>query len=171
MIKTAMILDDEAPVVSSLRRLLMREGWCVVTFTDPVEAVNHLRHSFVPVIITDFCMPRLNGTQFLQLVDKIQPASYKIMLSAHAKRSDIMQTLSSAGIHRFMSKPWNNEVLVTEMEVGLEYFRLQLKAEYEEKKALMSASEFKDWYSSLLARMKSTGAQGQQEREAWLGIN
>lgn len=171
MIKTAMILDDEAPVVSSLRRLLKREGWHVVTFTDPVEAVNHLRHSFVPVVITDFSMPRLNGTQFLQLVEKIQPATYKIMLSAHAERSDIVQTLSSAGIHRFMSKPWDNEVLVKEMEVGLEYFRLQLKAEYEEKKALMSATEFKEWYDSLLARMQSTGAQGHEERESWLGIN
>ena len=57
------------------------------------------------------------------------------------------------------------------MEVGLEYFRLQLKAEYEEKKALMSATEFKEWYDSLLARMQSTGAQGQEERESWLGIN
>lgn len=170
MIKTAMILDDEAPVVSSLRRLLKRHGWHVVTYTDPVEAVNHLRHSFVPVVITDFSMPRLNGTQFLQLVEKIQPATYKIMLSAHAERSDIVKTLSSAGIHRFMSKPWDNDVLVEEMNAGLEYFCLQLKAEYEENKATLNADDFKSWYEDLLSRMQSTGAQGQQEKEAWLGI-
>ncbi|MDI3324955.1 response regulator [Pontibacterium granulatum] len=170
MIKTAMILDDEAPVVSSLRRLLKRHGWHVVTYTDPVEAFNHLRYSFVPVIITDFNMPRLNGTQFLQLVEKIQPATYKIMLSAHAERGDIVKTLSSAGIHRFMSKPWDNNLLMEEMDAGLEYFRLQLKAEYEQNKAILNADDFKAWYDDLLLRMQSTGSQRQRDKEAWLGI-
>lgn len=129
MIKTVMIIDDETRVLSSLRRMLVRSGWQVITFVNPVDALEFARHRIVPLVITDYRMPRMTGTQFLQSLEEIQPVSYKIMLSAHASRNDIVQAVASVGVHCFLQKPWKSSRLLNELNAGLDYFRLMLRAE------------------------------------------
>ncbi|MCO4756959.1 MAG: response regulator [Oceanospirillaceae bacterium] len=153
MIKTVMIIDDETQVLNALQRMLVRSGWQVITFVNPSDALEFARHRIVPLVITDFRMPRMTGIEFLQSLEEIQPVSYKIMLSACASRADIVQAVASVGVHCFMQKPWDSSRLLGELNSGLEYFRLILRAEYMHNKDMMSAQEFGVWYNTLLNKI------------------
>ena len=159
MIKTVMIIDDETCVLSALQRMLVRSGWQVITFVNPSDALEFARHRIVPLVITDFRMPGMTGTQFLQSLEEIQPVSYKIMLSAHASRNDIVQAIASVGVHCFMQKPWKTGRLLDELDSGLDYFRLMLRAEYMHNKDMMSVEEFGVWYNRLLNKIDPSFAR------------
>ena len=72
MIKTVMIIDDETHVLSALQRMLVRSGWQVITFVNPLDALEFARHRIIPLVITDFRMPKMTGTQFLQSLEEIK---------------------------------------------------------------------------------------------------
>lgn len=165
MIKTVMIIDDEAQVLKSLQRMLGRSGWQVITFVNPADALDFARHRIVPLVITDFRMPKMTGTEFLQTLEAIQPVSYKIMLSAHASRHDIVQAVASVGVHCFMEKPWKSSRLLEELNAGLEYFRLMLRAEYMHNKDMMSPEQFGLWYNALLKKIDPSVALGSDRAE------
>ncbi len=57
-----LILDDDKLVTSSLKSLLMLEGFTdVVLYNNPKEAVEYLNHNLREVIIADVMMPEMNG--------------------------------------------------------------------------------------------------------------
>ena len=61
-----LILDDDTLVTSSLKSLLILEGFNdVALFNDPFKALEYLKSNKRDVIISDFMMNDLNGIEFL----------------------------------------------------------------------------------------------------------
>lgn len=154
MQKLAMIVDDDAKVLRALARVLVRGGWKVMTFTNPKVALEYAKDSLFPLVIVDYRMPEMNGSEFLKAFDAIQPVAYKIMLSGEFDRSDIVNAMSQGRMHSFIHKPWDNEHLMKELESGLAYFKLLLKAEFLKNKESMTDDEFKRWNEGLIEKAK-----------------
>jgi CheY-like chemotaxis protein len=66
IIKLIIIVDDEPDVVELFRDALESHGYGVDTFTDPLEAVAHIKKNpeQYNLLITDYRMPHLNGYEF-----------------------------------------------------------------------------------------------------------
>jgi CheY-like chemotaxis protein len=60
-----LIADDEPDIRTILRRLLVREEFCVAEAGDGVEALSAAQNCDVQVIVMDINMPRMNGTEAL----------------------------------------------------------------------------------------------------------
>ena len=60
-----LILDDEAGILSSLRRALRREGYEILTFERVDDALRELELRAVDAILTDHKMPGMSGMTFL----------------------------------------------------------------------------------------------------------
>ena len=70
---TILCIDDEQNILSSLKRLLRREGYQLLTTTSGSEAFKLLEENHVHLIISDQRMPEMNGTDFLaQVKDQLQ---------------------------------------------------------------------------------------------------
>lgn len=63
--KSIVIVDDEANLVNLFREALELNSFNVTTFTDSVEALEHVKenHKKYSLIISDFKMPKLDGYQ------------------------------------------------------------------------------------------------------------
>lgn len=64
-----LVIEDQAPIRSVLRRFLDHHGYKVVSANDGPEALWHLNSRTQPsAIVTDYAMPGLSGLEILQQV-------------------------------------------------------------------------------------------------------
>ena len=61
-----LIVDDEPDIRTILRRLLLGEGYCVCEAADGFEALMAVDRCAVSVILMDFLMPAMSGSEAIR---------------------------------------------------------------------------------------------------------
>lgn len=120
-------VDDEIIVLTALKDQLRRafgNDFVIDVAESAEEALELLDeladqgHSLL-VIVSDWLMPGMKGDEFLIEAHKRFPSVVKIMLSGHAETAAVDRARQQAGLHDFLSKPWNAEALVESINQGL----------------------------------------------------
>jgi two-component system, NarL family, response regulator NreC len=108
-----LLADDHAIVRRGLRSLIESQpGFTVVgEAADGLEALRLCDEWHPDAIILDVAMPRLNGIEVAERVQKLQPAPSVIILSMHADESYIIRALA-AGARAYLLKEATDEDLV-----------------------------------------------------------
>lgn len=104
---TLLIVDDEARILSALRRALRREGWRVLTAGTPDEAVRLLETEPVDAILTDHKMPRMSGLDVLEIAARRRPAAVRLLISGWPDEIPPAR-LAALGIRAVIPKPWDD---------------------------------------------------------------
>lgn len=124
---TVMFVDDEQGVLSSLKRLLRREPYTVITASSGPEALILIDQHVIQVAISDQRMPGMAGTEFLRKVKERQPETIRVVLSGYADLASILEAINKGEIYRFLTKPWNDEELKVSIRQCLEQYALRLE--------------------------------------------
>lgn len=66
-----LVVDDEQDNCDYLQLILSKEGYEVVTLTDPTQTVERLRQGEFHLVVLDMMMPVMSGTQVLEAIRKI----------------------------------------------------------------------------------------------------
>ena len=120
-------VDDEIIVLTALKDQLRRafgNDFLIDLAESAEEALELLDemaeqgHTLL-VIVSDWLMPGMKGDEFLIEAHKRFPTVVKIMLSGQAETAAVERARKEAGLHEFISKPWNAETLVETINVGL----------------------------------------------------
>lgn len=98
------IVDDEP--ISLLLLEAIAEEYEPLTFTNPLEVVEYLKHSVADLLITDFNMPVMDGIELLQKAKELQPDIMSIMVTANGEESVRIQALEE-GVDDFLTKPYS----------------------------------------------------------------
>ncbi|OCC16513.1 response regulator receiver protein [Dissulfuribacter thermophilus] len=106
---TILFVDDEENILKAIYRLLRKEGYEIVTTTDPFEALDIVREKHVSVIVSDQRMPTMAGTELLEKVKEISPDTVRIILTGYADMNAALDAINKGGVYRFINKPWNDE--------------------------------------------------------------
>ena len=122
-----MCVDDEVIVLTALKDQLRRaygSDYVVEVAESAEEALELLdelseQGHTVLVIVSDWLMPGMKGDEFLIQAHHRFPTVVKIMLSGHAEQSAVDRVRRDAGLHEFLSKPWNAAELVESINLGL----------------------------------------------------
>ena len=122
-----MCVDDEVIVLTALKDQLRRAYGSdyVVEVAESAEEALELLDELadeghtVLVIVSDWLMPGMKGDEFLVQAHERFPTVVKIMLSGHAEQSAVDRVRREAGLHEFLSKPWNAAELVESINLGL----------------------------------------------------
>ncbi len=78
------MVDDEKSYVDLLATMLTENlGYNVLTYTRPRDALVALPTLNVGVVITDYCMPQLNGLEFIRQASPLIPGVPFILISGH----------------------------------------------------------------------------------------
>jgi len=109
--KTLLLVDDEPNVLSSLTRLLRREGYSILTATSPTEAFELLAKQPVQVVISDQRMPDMSGTEFLSRVRQLYPNTIRLVLTGYTDLQSVTDAINRGAIYKFLTKPWDDDQL------------------------------------------------------------
>ena len=116
---TILCVDDEANILSSLRRLFRPAGYRVLVAESGAVGLEMLEaeQGAVDLVISDMRMPAMDGAHFLAEVRQRWPGILRILLTGYADIESTIAAINEGQIYRYISKPWNDgEVLLTVRE-------------------------------------------------------
>jgi response regulator RpfG family c-di-GMP phosphodiesterase len=121
-----LIVDDEEAILNSLKRLLKNEGFAPMTASSGAEGLRLLKSAEAPValIISDQRMPEMTGSQFLEQAKQISPASIRFLLTGYSDMDALVDAVNRGEIHRYITKPWNDDELLAQVRQACEQFEL-----------------------------------------------
>jgi EAL domain-containing protein (putative c-di-GMP-specific phosphodiesterase class I)/CheY-like chemotaxis protein len=111
--RTLLLVDDEPNVLSSLKRLLHREGYRILTAEHGREALELLASNDIGVVISDARMPGMDGGELLGKVRELYPQVVRMMLSGYTDLKAVTTAVNRGELFCFLTKPWEAAELVS----------------------------------------------------------
>ncbi|MEJ2616431.1 MAG: HDOD domain-containing protein [Ignavibacteriaceae bacterium] len=111
-----LFVDDEEPVLSSLKDLLEGKEFECYYYSLPKDALRFLRSTKVDLIVSDMKMPEIPGKDFLILASDISPESIKIIVSSYEEKPVVLDMLANGIAHYYFMKPWDNDDLLAVLD-------------------------------------------------------
>ena len=138
------VVDDDISVRESLELLIQNEGWQPKTFESAQEFLDYRRALIPSCLVLDLSLPGLNGLELQKRVVVERPEIPIIFITGHG---DIPKTVEAmkGGAVEFLTKPFNDEVLLTAIKRALERSRQALTDKVE-------LQELRDRFASLTPR-------------------
>lgn len=122
---TILFVDDEESILSALRRGLFDEAYRCLFAQSGAQALAFLETEAVAVIVSDMRMPVMDGLHLLRIVKEKYPRIVRIVLSGYTQLQQILTTINTAGVFKFITKPWMmDEELKVVLQEALDYYRL-----------------------------------------------
>jgi response regulator RpfG family c-di-GMP phosphodiesterase len=109
-VRTLLVVDDEARILSALRRSLRREGWRVLTAGTPDEALRILDEEPIDAVLSDHKMPRMSGLELLEIAARRRPDAARILISGWPDEIPA-ERLAALGVRALIPKPWDDAEL------------------------------------------------------------
>lgn len=124
-----LLVDDEVSILNALKRLFRKDGYSILTAESGEQALATLEKSPKPVslIISDQRMPGINGAQFLEKSMKIVPDAMRFLLTGYSDMDAVIHAVNKGKIHRYLTKPWNDEEMLRFVRDALDTVELRLE--------------------------------------------
>jgi response regulator RpfG family c-di-GMP phosphodiesterase len=134
---TLLFVDDEPGILSSLRRLFRPHGYRIFIAGGGAAGLEILEKEQIDLVISDMRMPEMDGAAFLKEVRGRWPNVMRILLTGYADISSTVAAINQGEIYRYISKPWDDNEIVSVVREAIE--RNNLKLENERLTALTQA--------------------------------
>jgi FixJ family two-component response regulator len=138
------VVDDDISVRESLELLIRCEGWQPETFASAQEFLDYPRVLLPNCLVLDVSLPGLNGLDLQRIVADERTDMPIIFITGHGDVPMTVQAMK-AGAVEFLTKPFNDDVLLTAIRAALERSRVALSQEAEMR-------VLRDRYASLSQR-------------------
>lgn len=159
---TLLLVDDEASILSALRRLFRPQGYRILTAESGAAGLEILERETVDLIISDMRMPEMDGATFLKQVRQRWPQIMRILLTGYADISSTVAAINEGEIYRYIAKPWDDSEIQTVVREALA--RQRLESENQRLTALTQAQneELKTLNASLEQKVADRTAELRQ---------
>jgi two-component system, sensor histidine kinase ChiS len=109
---TILAIDDDPVVLQTVKSLLGKRGFNVLTTPSAPKGLDMLRYagSDIRVVLLDYNMPRLNGDETLRFVRQLTPNAKVIGLTA--MKLDTVPKAYLDGVDKLLTKPVNATELI-----------------------------------------------------------
>lgn len=116
-----LLVDDEIHVVNALKRTFNRMDCEVLSATDPEDAISLINHSRFDIVISDYCMPGINGIDVLRHSREVLPHAARALMTGYSDINIAISAINEGSIFYFITKPWTTDELTSMMERAMEY--------------------------------------------------
>jgi two-component system response regulator FixJ len=114
------LLDDDPSVLKGLGRLFSSADLEAKTFDDPNEFLSYAQTHRPAVALIDVCMPQMSGLEVQSRLARISPSTRVIIFTG---KDDplVRSTALNAGASAFLTKPFDDEELLTAVRLALTF--------------------------------------------------
>jgi len=113
-------VDDEPNILSALRRMFMLSGFDIEEASSGAEAIKKLEEKEFHLVLSDMQMPGMNGAELLAQDRERWPKVMRLMLTGTADLKAAISAIKEGEIYRYLTKPWNDEEVVSTIKSALE---------------------------------------------------
>lgn len=115
------IIDDDIALMDMLRIVLSKYNHNVVTFTEPVSAIESLKSDSFDILIVNYLMSPVNGDRVVEIVREFNNEIYIIMMSSHKDLIPTIDTMINLDIQSYFEKSSRFDQLILAIESGIKY--------------------------------------------------
>jgi len=144
------IVDDDISVRESLELLIQTQGWRPETFASAAEFLARPRALVPTCLVLDISLPGLNGLELQKHIAAERTDMPIIFITGYGDVPKTVQAMK-AGAAEFLTKPFDDEVLLGAVRQALERSRLALSRDTE-------MQELRERYASLTPRERQVMA-------------
>lgn len=140
--RRCLIVDDDVSLRKIVRRIMTADGFECVEAGCGLEALNVMEAEPLPLMLSDFHMPGMDGAELLQAVHRRWPSTAVVMITSVSDVNLAVRCLD-AGALDYLTKPFSIEELRARVLQALEKRRLlrenqAYRDQLEERVALQS---------------------------------
>jgi len=121
--KRIMVVDDEPDILLSLKTILQKQNYDVITVTNGRECLKELQKGFKGIILMDLMMPVMDGWQTINEIVKrgyIDDVAISIITGKGTRDYQKMSLLGSY-VFDYLAKPLDVKKLITSVEECRKY--------------------------------------------------
>lgn len=107
----------------------LRNDFAILTAgsVDEAQKIITENHQNIAVVVTDQRMPGGNGVKLLRFLRENYPHIVRLLTTAYSDLTEAIEAVNSGEIFRYIQKPWDYNLLKTEMHQAVELFELRLE--------------------------------------------
>ncbi len=119
------LVDDDESIRSGLTFYFGKKKMPLETFVSAEHALDYLGRQDADIVIVDFCLPGIDGLQFIRELNSLKPDVGKILVTAYASLDMAVEAIK-LGVHDFIQKPFQTGTIELAIEAVLR--KLQRKS-------------------------------------------
>jgi excisionase family DNA binding protein len=110
-LRRVLVVDDETAVRQMLGKTLRGTGFDVDEVANGSAALEHLRASAYDLVVTDLCMPGLNGTALAREAKRLRPDLKILIVTGYPSEASAIDAVNN-GADGYLRKPFESADLL-----------------------------------------------------------
>lgn len=145
-----LVLENSRAQRRLLATLLRKWGHDVTLCASPLDALEILGRSTIPIVVTDWMMPGMSGPDFCRAFRRLnrETYGYVILLTSKSDKSEIAQGLD-AGADDFVTKPVTPPELRARIQAGERIVAMQAELVRQNRQIRTTLAEIRTLYDAL----------------------
>ncbi|MEB3245045.1 MAG: HD domain-containing phosphohydrolase [Vampirovibrionales bacterium] len=119
-----LLVDDEPHILQALQRLIRPLLYDVTITQSPAHACQLATEQEFAVVISDYKMPDMTGTEVLRSIKACSPDTVRMLLTGYADATAAQEAINDGAVYRFLNKPWQNDDLAVVIKQAVAQYRL-----------------------------------------------
>mgnify|MGYP003773798347 CR=1 FL=1 len=117
------IIDDEPNMGRILTKILQMEGYTVVSFTNPRQALAELSQVQPDIVLTDLRMPEMDGMEVLRSIKRDMPQTQVLIMTGYGTIEGVKEALREGALD-YVTKPFKTDELLLTLQKAMEHKRV-----------------------------------------------
>src|SRR6185369_17407405 len=123
---SVLVIDDESGILDTLRILLKKEGFEVLTAQGGKAGLDQIRSGAYDIVLSDVRMPQVTGIDILNAVREQDPMTPVILMTAQASLQTAIQAVNQGAFY-YIQKPFSNEEMLAILRRACEYRQIRVE--------------------------------------------
>jgi response regulator RpfG family c-di-GMP phosphodiesterase len=116
-----LIVEDDVDTLELLCDLFVGLDYKVKTAEDGASALEQTAGSEVDLILSDYRLPDITGTELLEKLQTTHPDAIRIIITGYTEVNVAMDAINRGKVYKFITKPLNFDELVVIVKRALEH--------------------------------------------------
>ncbi|MAZ37019.1 sigma-54 dependent transcriptional regulator [Salibacteraceae bacterium] len=160
-----LVIDDEKSIRNSLRDVLEYEGHSIAEAENGMEGLSSIRSDDFDLVLCDIKMPKMDGSELLEMALESKPELNIIMISGHGDIETAVDCIKK-GAYDYLAKPLDLNRLLVIVRNGLDKGNLVTETKTLKKKIkrysnskIIGSSEAINGIHEIIAKVAPTDAR------------